>query len=95
MFPNQTAGQRVAMIPEILSQVFEGSARGDQVRSARVNRFWCDFALSLVWERLVDLRVLFRLLAPLNTNDGVIVSIPYSFRTTFIDELESRHLPVH
>ncbi|KAF4596170.1 hypothetical protein EYR40_008148 [Pleurotus pulmonarius] len=72
MFPDQTAGQRVAMIPEILGQVFECSARGDQVRSARVNRFWCDVALSLVWERLVDLRVLFRLLAPLNTNDGMI-----------------------
>lgn len=95
MFPNQTADQRLAMIPEILSQIFEGSWRGDQVRSPRVSRFWCNLVLNLIWRRLDDLGVLFRLLAPLTTSNGVIVSIPYSFRTTFVDKLRSRHLPVH
>ncbi|KAF7424046.1 hypothetical protein PC9H_009347 [Pleurotus ostreatus] len=72
MFPNQTADQRLAMVPEILSQIFEGSWRGEQVRSARVSRFWCNLVLNLIWKRLDDLGVLFRLLAPLTPSNGVI-----------------------
>lgn len=37
-----------------------------------MSRFWCNLVLSLIWKRLDDLGVLFRLLALLTTSNGVI-----------------------
>ncbi len=77
---NPTAGQRLALIPEVLSKILQGCERGDQARSARVCKFWVDIASGLFWETVEDLRVLFQLLAPLTTKNGTIVSMRISLK---------------
>ncbi|KAL4262817.1 hypothetical protein AB1N83_004708 [Pleurotus pulmonarius] len=57
--------------PELLCQIFDSDTLqyDDQVIFARVCKSWCDIVASLIWKKVPNIEVLFRLLAPFTLRD--------------------------